>query len=206
MAATIRILVHDTKKSKSVLHQLGRKNVEFLDTALDPKPDNPFFQSGLTIVQAKVTRAGVSEGKFIPRCHMPDAPHQPKMVSFGEWWGKVVLVEPRRGQRRRGKLTRKQLVLTLANKEGGAHVDPTLDGAYADITRRRSLGVYPLGYGVAQPSGPPQFAAMRQITHEVVQTLSSRPETLDEFPYPAASAGLTRPFPSIAASFSAASL
>jgi hypothetical protein len=38
LAVTLRVLLHDTKSSRSLLGQLGRKNIDFLDTAI---PFNP---------------------------------------------------------------------------------------------------------------------------------------------------------------------
>jgi hypothetical protein len=47
LAVSIRVLVHDTKKSKSLLGQLGLKSLDFLDTAIPPIAGSEFTYSGL---------------------------------------------------------------------------------------------------------------------------------------------------------------
>jgi hypothetical protein len=59
-------------------------------------------------------------------------------------------------------------VLAVANQDGGAHVDPTLDSTYADLSRNNSLG---WTYGSkSEPIEGPARAALRQICHEVLKT------------------------------------
>jgi hypothetical protein len=99
--------------------------------------------------------------------------HPPKWVSFSQWWNKVIFIESQHGQPRRQTLTRKQLVLGMANREGGAHVDPKLTGAFADLTRSNSLGVLATGYGGVSTTAPPHNAAVRQIAHEVSESLEA---------------------------------
>jgi hypothetical protein len=74
------------------------------------------------------------------------------------------------GQERR-VLTRKGLVLTAANQDGGAHVDPALDETYDKLSRKNALGFVPVDNGVARPMEGPERAAIRQIAHEVLKTL-----------------------------------
>lgn len=68
--------------------------------------------------------------------------------------------------------SRKDLILTVANKDGGAHVDPILDEKYADLSRRNSLA-----WRFSSPRGDvplegPEKAAVRQITHEILKSLN----------------------------------
>jgi hypothetical protein len=75
-------------------------------------------------------------------------------------------------------VTRKALVLAVANKEG-AHVDPGLDGVYAALIKDNSLGwTYPDEAGVDRPlQGNIGHATVRQVTWEVLESLSD--EILD---------------------------
>ena len=49
-------------------------------------------------------------------------------LTFDEWWGQDFVIEG-------GTLTRSNVVLKLANKDGGAHVSQEVSGDYARITR-----------------------------------------------------------------------
>ena len=69
-------------------------------------------------------------------------------------------------------------MLHLANQDGGAHVDPKLDVAYAHIARTPGLGwtvanIGPGGTTTEPFTGRAELASMRQIAHEVLRTLSA---------------------------------
>lgn len=56
-------------------------------------------------------------------------------MDFADWWTQPVFVD-QSGR----KLTRKDLVMTAANQDGGAHVDPALNASYAELAKKNSLG------------------------------------------------------------------
>lgn len=68
-------------------------------------------------------------------------------------------------------ITRRGLVLAVANQDGGGHVDPTLKAAYAALSRQNSLGWRRVIDGKDEPAGPPHLDAVRQVAHEVLKTL-----------------------------------
>ncbi len=72
----------------------------------------------------------------------------------------------------RNEFSRKDIVLYLADKEGGAHVDKSIDEAYDNLRRKNALGwVHVLGDG-RQIAGEDHVpATMRQIGHEVIKSL-----------------------------------
>jgi len=87
-------------------------------------------------------------------------------LSFAEWWGEVVFVDDRRAQ-----LSRRDLVRAIADQDGGAHVDPALNEAYARLSRHNSLG-WVIKTGKEQlPIPKPERAAVRQVAHELLCTL-----------------------------------
>jgi hypothetical protein len=51
LAATVRLLVHDTDKSTSLLGQLGLKDLAFVDGGDTPSPTNILTTAGLTGMQ-----------------------------------------------------------------------------------------------------------------------------------------------------------
>jgi hypothetical protein len=161
LAATIRVLVHDTVASSSLLRQLDLKHISFYDTALDYDPKKYFHSfHGLTIMETSS-----SGGQFVARSALPRG--EPlKLAPFDQWWAKVVVVDSHRNQ-----FTRRQLVLTLANREGGTHVDPVLDPAYATLTRKHSMALsYRFNDKEGEFSGI-EHASVRQIAHEVILSL-----------------------------------
>jgi len=161
IAVSIRVLVHDTGRSKSLLGQLERKNQTFVDSAFPLVPDNKSSHSGL-VVTSMVPGAGAKYVAFLD-----EPPHgQVKKVSFENWWNAAVFVDSS------GRtLSRKDLVLTVANQDGGAHVDAALDSTYADLSRNNSLGWMYSDGTKSEALGGPERAALRQIGHEVLKTL-----------------------------------
>jgi hypothetical protein len=94
-------------------------------------------------------------------------------VDFTQWWDKKIVIR----DNQKNTFTRKDLVLTIANTEGGAHVDPNLDQAYANLSRFHSLGWKFFRGDVAEDfKNNPVLSSIRQIAHEVLKTLK------DEFP------------------------
>ena len=62
--------------------------------------------------------------------------------------------------------------MLLANKDGGAHVDPSIDAYLARVSRLNALQTYEVSPdGTKRPLTRPELPAMRQIAHEVLRTL-----------------------------------
>ena len=163
LAAVIRVLLHDTQSSTSLLTLLKKKGMLFYDTALDYDPRNFAPTMGLIMM-----RLGPDGAAYVPP--LDDGPPKRYLkgkIPFEKWWNKIVFVDTKGN-----KLTRKDLVLAVSNKDGGAHVDPELDKAYADLTRFKSLGWVFVSNGVEKDfSTRPELASIRQITHEVLKSL-----------------------------------
>jgi hypothetical protein len=172
LAVVVRVLAHDTNSSVSLLRQLNLKGIPFCDTSYEYDPRKYF----LSFHGLAMARVGPSGGEFIPRCAEPPKPFgEPlQFVKFDEWWLKVVVVDTKHN-----KFTRQALVLTLSNKEGGAHVDPKLDAAYAALTRQNTIGMsYQYNEQAGDISGI-ELASVRQIAHEVLCSLEkASPEHL----------------------------
>ena len=162
LAAAIRVLVHDTGSSKSLLGQLGQKSIQFYETSIprDLRTITPY--SGLTAIEL------APEGpKYVALLDMlPPAP-PPRWVSFDEWWNKVIFVDQKGSE-----TSRRDLILAVANTDGGVHVDPVLDEKYADLSRRNSLAWRTSNPRGDAPLKSPEKAAVRQITHEILKSLN----------------------------------
>jgi hypothetical protein len=162
MAGSIRLLVHDTRNSKSLLGQLGLLDIPFYDTAPDWDPSNLLPHQGLVSMLIGTTGAAYSAPLDIR------PPHCLGWSSFQEWWNKIVIVDPDRN-----KLTRMDVVLAVADRDGGAHVDPNLKETYAALSRQRSID-WTFSDGTSERPIAARIAlvSIRQITHEVLTTLA----------------------------------
>ncbi len=174
LATTIRVLVHDTNKSASLLKQLRIKDrMRLLDTG-DPVEDQTFhtprgsklqinaFGTGILILAGRGTVA-----TWKPR--LGEDPEIQRWISFGDWWKQAVLrswADPERLWQRR------DLVLALANKEGGAHVDPEVDKHFDSVLRRHAGR-----FAIRGPEGPAKVTSspvpptVRQIAYELQLSL-----------------------------------
>lgn len=168
LAVVIRVLLHDTSSSTSLLSLLGKKDIAIYDTSLDYNPANLMTMSGLTMM-----RLGPSGAEYVPP--LDDGPPMRYLkgkVPFKQWWDKVVIVDSSHLT-----MSRKELVLSLSNKDGGAHIDPKLNGAYAQLSRNNSLGWQFIDQeGNSTPMNGAELASIRQISHELLKSLR------DEFP------------------------
>lgn len=161
LATTIRVLVHDTDKSKSLLGLLKSKtDMGYLNTSYPFDPKNLLSYHGLVGLR-------IEDGGSRYWAPLGDAPGRPaKYVFFPDWWNQVVIVDSLKA-----RFTRRDLVLTLANKDGGAHVDPNLDEGYAHLTRSNSVGWFASDGTTQKPMQDIELHSTRQIAHELVTSI-----------------------------------
>lgn len=176
LALCLRLLLHDAGGSKSLLGQLGElQSLEFLDTANEFEP-SAHSQSPCLLGMKNVPPIGIV---FVPFVQL-DSPRGDRRRPFGEWWDQQVVA----ADMAQHTFTRRDFVLNLADKEGGAHVDPELPPTYAELVRRNSLGWVRMKEDderSREPMGSPVAASVRQIAHEVVETLRSLPYLADMY-------------------------
>lgn len=168
-ATVLRVLLHDTGSSTSLLKRLTvKERLSYVDTAESINPRNLAPTAGLVMMQFSSDAGGsyiAPLDNLSPTRIKPNRPFKP-------WWEEPVTKD---GQ---GNLfSRRDYVLTASNKEGGAHVDHTLDAAYVALVRDNALGwTYSLDEGTDQPmERNPAYASVRQIAHEVDRTLRQHP-------------------------------
>ena len=169
IATTIRVLVHDTRASTSLLGQLGVKTlIQYMDTSNPIDPSNLLGNNGLVMIRMTNT-SGSAVGTYI--APLDNRPLPPREVAFPAWWSTKVTKDTH------GNLfSRRDFVLALANKVGGVHVDPTLDASYVALTRHNSLGwtwarETHEGRDEGDFEGNVAYASVRQIGHEMLCTL-----------------------------------
>lgn len=164
LGTTIRVLLHDTKNSHSLLGLLGHKEkILYLNTANARDPSNMLAHHGL--VGFQFDQNGPSY--WAPLGDGPPTRYSRGTSDFESWWNEHVIVD-----HAGGVFTRKDLVLSLANKDGGAHVDPSIAPDYAALTRENSLGwVVSSNDSTETPLKSVELHSVRQIAYELLQSL-----------------------------------
>lgn len=175
MATTIRVLLHDTPSSKSLLGQLQRKkSVDYYDTAdvRQVSTDDSTVSSSFSALTAISMGISGRSGEFTP--YLDNLPgYEPRFVDFDTFWNKEIFYD-----QNKNSFSRKEVVLYVANQDGGSHVDPGLDKKYAELARRNSLGWRTsLDGKVWQAIERAELASIRQVAHELLKTLDPNYQT-----------------------------
>lgn len=167
MAVAIRLLVHDTRSSRSLLSQLGVKNtILFYDTArtvTEPKLASALGLAGMVLA---LGRSG-PRAFWTPNLDGGRDNKDCTVRPFHSWWTRPVLKD-----NRGAFFSRRAIVLGVADQDGGAHVDPDLDDSYGHLTRDSSIGWrMDIGNGPEEMPGL-ELACVRQVAHELLVSLA----------------------------------
>lgn len=160
IALSLRVLLYQHGRSRSLLEQLGHRSGKFISTGAPLRPGN--LATECTLTTMRMSPDGI---KWFPLVAAGGGPMAPYMLQFTDWW-----LEPVVKDSKNRKFTRLDLVQHVANTDGGAHVDPDLDEDYMELSRQNSLG-YTFGREQLPPEIGPELACMRQIAHELLSTL-----------------------------------
>lgn len=169
IGSIIRVLLHQTNQSHSLFDQLDIKKIPFFDTAHNI---NKGKYLGLIIkFMSDVTDGKGGEVLYKP-IYTSDFHFKNKnWIDFDSWWNKKIFINGNGDS-----LTRKELILFLANQEGGSHVDPQIDEIYDKFRHSYSGGVKIFGgsSGIERKfDNIPVFPAARQISFELLETLKN---------------------------------
>jgi hypothetical protein len=180
IATSIRILMHDSRTSMSLLGQLGLLNSRrWLDTAGPINPNNLMATNNLIYGQATVIddkgTVAPSYGPVLDAWKETNFPVRTRTafgtvtmlkgerLQFSQWWTMPVVKVSA------GQFSRSDLVLAVANTDGGAHVDATLKEPYRRLSRDNEMGFRVNGDA---EFGSPVPASLRQIAYEVLESLA----------------------------------
>jgi hypothetical protein len=155
LALALRVLLHDTGNSHSLLGQLGLKDSMQYAHVFGVGIVNlgPLFFCG---VEMGVADNG--EYRYFANLGQPQG-----FTGFDEWWNGLVLVNKNEGVRH----TRADVVLAVANQDGGGHVDPKLREPYASLSRANSMG-WRKGDTEQNPfENGPELQLVRTVAHEL---------------------------------------
>lgn len=163
LAVSARVLLHDTRHSHSLLGQMGLLSIPFCSTAVQWDAKGQIGHHGL--LQITWSTEGFSFHAPLGERHLESC----RWIPFKEWWSEIVF-DDRQGN----NLTREGIVLELADRDGGAHVDLKLTPSYKIITKRSYFGVFNMTTGKRTPreGGHVAHLSMRQIAYELLITLA----------------------------------
>lgn len=168
LATTAYVILYDGKRrTVSLLTQLGVKDkLPFTSTAVPSNPNNKAAEMPLVVVHLQTAGA-----KYLPLCATGGGPFPPRQMSFDEWWNEPIFTD-----REKATLSRRTLVQTLRDQEGGAHFDDEVTAVvYRAVANDNAAGwLYGRPGEEGKPIDPgPHFATMRQIAWEIVQSLKA---------------------------------
>jgi hypothetical protein len=174
LAIVMRVLLHDTSRSQSLLTQLHRRNsLRYIDSADPINPRNLLPTPGLVLMEVTAGEASAT-GAYVPPLGELGPNRQHPQKQFGAWW-----MDPVTKARDGTLYGRRDYVLTLANKGGGGHVDPELDTKWVEMTRGDRFGWVAVsetssGRTETPLDGNIALASVRQIAWELNETLRSQ--------------------------------
>jgi hypothetical protein len=151
LATVMRVLFHDTFNRKtgkpisiSLMTQLAMSDTTMLST---PRTDLADWRDFLSV---RIDLNSPSPTALIPRLDL-----QLVEVPLATWWGSDSVTNADGTS-----VSRRRLICSAANKDGGAHVDPKLDRFYEELMQ----GAWSLGItGDLTYDGPPPFE--QGVTH-----------------------------------------
>ncbi|WP_157780856.1 hypothetical protein [Hymenobacter sedentarius] len=173
LALALRILLFDGRnRSRSVA----------LLTRLDLK-ERLLYHSVTREIDKSVTNRFYSFELSTSEGHVHCKPHlgRPQLqLPFAQWWDQTIM------QNHELSVSRRDIIMSLADQDGGAHVDTKLDGDYGDLAKLQGSGIRfdaLSGLLVVAPAGVPyegkyELLLARQIAHEVLSTFDEQLDTL----------------------------
>jgi hypothetical protein len=160
IATVVRVLVHDTKSSTSLLSHLNAKGVLLLSTVTGkPDPAMKYFHG---MGMARQHPDGRRE--LIPSFSLPLS----SSIPADSWWNETIFV-----LETGVFLTRKSVVLAAADQDGGAHVDLNVSARYSALATDGAAGTYArdTGSGYAWVSASDaHLVALRQMGYELLNS------------------------------------
>lgn len=134
IATALRVLLHQTGSSDSLFHQLGfDKHFWMFDNTKEYNPKDIFVETLLVDIVADPRNPHWTGRTQMSYDHTPKKP-------FKDWWTQPVITCGALDQH--VPYSRKDVVLKLANWEGGAHIGTDVSKHYFDMTRKNQGGAF----------------------------------------------------------------
>ena len=159
IATIIRVLIHNTKSSTSLLKHLNGTTINLLSTTEGASP-NALMYHGLGTIQ-------LSSNGHKYYAALDNALFK-KFIPVSQWWDQIVYVlNPQT------RLSRRKIVLAAANQDGGAHVDAQLSPDYKSLTADGVIGHFQYslnGQSIREEVTDAHLVAIRQMAHELLHS------------------------------------
>ncbi len=177
LALTLRILLHDTNQSHALIPRIDN-SLLFLNTSSSRNSNGiKMFFSGLTSEQLNHEPGKPLEFKFVPKLDSFPPSSQPLYQDFTHWWNESVIIDEEENQ-----FSRADLILFVANQDGGAHVDREVPTDYYELSRKNKTGIQLYTGNPVEPESMvyrdidsrPHYPSIRQISHEVIQSIKNK--------------------------------
>lgn len=138
LAINIRILLSDTKKCTSILKHLGLKDrvlfspvFAYGDNCMFSTPNNLLGFYPFLNFELKNGNLYANQTYSRPKLNF--------FENFDKWWNEIILIN---GTPNKYKITRRDAILVIADKEGGAHFDEDYDESYFDALDFKLKTIY----------------------------------------------------------------
>jgi hypothetical protein len=161
IATSLRVIFHQTDKSTSLVSHLGLADSQMLSSSRGHGDYKDFLRYALNLASPTPIRALPMLGTAFHK------------ISVNQWWKhEPVFVHEGKAHARR------RIILSAANKDGGAHVDKDLEDYYEALCSGQfAFGItgdlkfsgpepYPQGVTQYAPNG--HLALLRQFGHETL--------------------------------------
>jgi hypothetical protein len=115
IATSVRVLIHETKRQTPLIRHMNASNIRLASVVRGASPTAVFY-TGMGRIETSSLGAKyyARTSPEVIKCYLP----------VNEWWTQVVYIQGS------VKLSRRDIVLAAADKDGGAHVDAKLTPEY----------------------------------------------------------------------------
>ena len=158
LATILALLVDSGRSSSGLLNQLGLHTRRYLTSCSGP-------------IRWDETRTDleIAEGLLIEGYRPALDKAKLSFLDLDDWWSEPVL------KRDGSKYTRRDIVRTVRDQDGGAHIDPTVSETYHELKREQAVIARPVGhsglYIVDATFRNPARFLVRQVAHEMLKSL-----------------------------------
>ena len=174
LASTTRTLLHSTDRSMSLLRQLKLlPGMAFWSTTRHPhvSPDAIEWDGGAHLLQLEYLPKANAWQFYAPGpCNDSPPLRPPRLLFFPDWWNETVITS-QAGTR----FSRRVIVLALANKLGGSHIEPKLSANEVELMSNPTWITYTVGDSESESAvAEVELHTMRQIAHEVLISIDRK--------------------------------
>lgn len=98
--------------------------------------------------------------------HKPNLSKTIEKLSFEDWWNQLLIINDE------ATLSRGEIIRSVSDGDGGAHIDPLLKGGYASLAKVNGTG-WTVDQGKME-QGKPELFFLRQFTEEILRTFDEQ--------------------------------